>query len=318
MSIIPHKYPNLALGLQSAKGATGTGVTSGIIALPLPEGADLETNKNYSFFQYSGGHYGLKHYESEGQYVEGSLRMPLVPGYTVTDDLYDWIWGTSGTYHQPYWGTLYRDMGNGLTETYVDVRVMSGTIEVDYGAEYAAVDLNVAGIQLPSGSGYAAGASTIFQVYPYRYSEAGVQLGVGGAYGAGGGALSPSNVTTNHSLEFDKMVESPGDMGTLNGTTLPYDLPAAAKPQWTGSFERIFTSTDVYDAFINEEECQYQLTLTRSGVAACTIAMPRVVYTENPLNQPDSGIVREDGISFQALEATDGSTDACAISESVV
>jgi len=45
--------------------------------------------------------------------------------------------------------------------------------------------------------------------------------------------------------------------------------------------------------------------------------MERIVYTENPLNAPDSGILRG-SVSFQALESLDGTQDACEIQEVAV
>jgi len=307
-AIIPHKYCNVTVALQSAKDVNdGTPYK-----LPLPEGTDLTNSKNYTFFQYSGGHYGPKHYETGGEYMEGTLRIPFIPGYVAQGDLNTWIWGrtSEATYYQTYWATITRDLGH-TEETYLNCKVMSGTIAVDYGGNYVGVDLNIAGITAPT----AASVDGDESLFTYRYSEATLETAEGGTYGSPGAVLAASNVTRNHSLEFNNMIEAPGDMGTLNGSTHPYDLPASAKAVWTGSFDRIFANSDIYDAFMDGEECAYTLTLTRTGVAVCTIEMPRIVYTEDPLNAPDTGIVRE-SVNFQALESLDGATDACTVSES--
>jgi len=310
-AFIPHKYCNVTVALQSAKD-TDDGTA---YKLPLPEGTDLTNNKNYTFFQYSGGHYGPKHYETGGEYMEGTLRIPCIPGYVAVSDFNTWIWGRTGDYHESRWATITRDLGH-TKETYLNCKVMGGTVAVDYGSNYVSLDLNIAGIKEPTAASVD-GDESLFTVRPYRYSEAGLQTAEGGSYGIPGAVLAASNITRNHSLEFSNMNEAPGDMGTINGTTYPYDLPAAAKAQWTGSFDRISANSDLYDAFMGGEECAYKLTMTRAGIAACAFNMERIVYTENPLNAPDSGILRG-SVSFQALESLDGTQDACEIQEVAV
>jgi len=312
-AFIPHKYCNVTVALQSAKD-TDDGTQ---YKLPLPEGTDLTNNKNYTFFQYSGGHYGPKHYETGGEYMEGTLRIPFIPGYVAAGELYEWIWGRTSeeTYFQTNWATITRDLGH-TEEKYTNCKVMGGTIAVDYAGNYVSLDLNVAGIAEPTAECVADGVTSLFTTRPYRYKETTLQTAEGGTYGVPGAVMAASNVTRNHSLEFSNMNEAPGDMGTLNGSTHPYDLPSSAKAVWTGSFDRIFANSDIYDAFMGGEECAYVLTMASVlSDVTCTFTMPRIVYTEDPLNAPDSGIVRE-SVSFQALESLDGTTaDACAVAE---
>ena len=301
--LIPHKHCQLVIGIQTDQGVEASGT---LWSIPLPEGFELTNQQNYSFFQYAGGHYDLKWYETGGQWVEGTIRMPAIPGYLggASTDLSNWMWGRSGDYNQGYYATIYRDMGNGLVECYLDCVCTGGTIAVDFGAEYAALDLNVTGIAAPTSATIANEDETMFQVRPYRFSEASITL------------EAACNVTRNHTLTWDNMVESPADMGVLNGSTYPYALPNNALAQWTGSFDKLFTdSSTVYSRFLAGTESKYTLTLTRSAVATCVIKMPRIIYTENPLSAPGDGIVREEGINFQALGSTDGSTDACTITE---
>ena len=314
-AFIPHKYCNVTVALQIAKDAeAGTAYK-----LPLPEGTDLTNNKNYTFFQYSGGHYGPKHYETGGTYMEGTLRIPFIPGYVAAGDLYTWIWGrtSEATYFQTNWATITRDLGH-TKETYTNCKVMGGTIAVDYAGNYVSLDLNVAGIAEPTPASVD-GDESLFTTRPYRYKETTLETAEGGTYGVPGAVLAGSNVTRNHSLEFNNMNEAPGDMGTLQnpGSTYPYDLPSSAKAVWTGSFDRIYANSDIYDAFMGGEECAYVLTMASVlSDVTCTFTMPRIVYTEDPLNAPDSGIVRE-SVSFQALEKQVGVTvtDACVVAE---
>ena len=311
MALIPHKHCQIAIGIQTGLGIEAAGT---IYSLPLPEGAEFANQKNYSFFQYAGGHYGLKWYESGGQWAEGSMRLPMIPGYmgAATTDLYDWMFGRSGaaTYEQGAYATIYRDMGNTIdgaqVEKYLDCVCTGGTINVDFGAEYAALDLNITGITAPATNAVLAGESeAMFAIRPYRFVEAALELdGVA------------CNITRNHVLTWDNMVEAPADMGVLNGSVYPYALPNNAKAQWSGSFDALWNaSATIYDRFIAETESAYQVVLTAAAVATCTIAMPRILYTEDPLPAPADGIVRENGVNFQALAATDDSVDACTISE---
>jgi hypothetical protein len=142
--------------------------------------------------------------------------MPAIPGYLggASTDLSNWMWGRSGDYNQGYYATIYRDMGNSLVECYLDCVCTGGTIAVDFGAEYAALDLNVTGIAAPTSATITNEDETMFQIRPYRFSEASITL------------EAACNVTRNHTLTWDNMVESPADMGVLNGSTYPYALPS--------------------------------------------------------------------------------------------
>lgn len=304
MAVIPHKACELAFGLQTAQGVPA----DPDIMFPIHEAEDLTWQKNYSFFQYSDGYYNLRHYFSEGEWLEGAITFPLIPGI-VAGDLGTWLWGRTGTYHQGYWATIYRDMGNGVVERYVDVKAISGSLAFDYGA-LSAITVNAVGIQEPEPTG--AFAATIYTAQPYLYNEASLSLALGG------GAYGAYHVTRNHGLEFDNMAEAPADMGTLSGQTTPLYLPNSAKAQWTGSFDQIFYESDIYDDFLAGQEGSYRLILARPVLGAtCTLTFPRVVWTEAPLHIPNSGIVWQEGVNFQALGSVDGATEAFTLAETI-
>jgi hypothetical protein len=314
--IIPHKACSLAFGIQTALGVPAAVPT---IALPIIEdttGPDWK--KNYSFFQYADGTYELRHYYSEGEWAEGGLSVPLIPGMLTAGDFADWLFGVDpayAPYNQGYYGTLFRDLGNKV-EAFSDVVVKSGSLAVAR-TGMAVLKLDVVGAALPVAAAPFAG--TIYEAKPYTYGEATVRLALtDGAYGTPASTLEAEVYTSNHTLEFDKMVEAPADMITVRGAAGPLALPNNALPQWGGNFDRIFANSEIYDDFLAGREGQYELVLTRPAVAEATLTFPRIVYTEHAMNVPGSGIVRTGGIPFKALGSTDGATAAYSLVETAL
>lgn len=304
MAIIPHKACELAFGLQIAQGVPA----NPDIMFPIHEAEDLDWQKNYSFFQYSDGYYDLRHYFSEGQWLEGAITFPLIPG-VVAGNLGTWLWGRTGTYRQGYWATIYRNMGNGVVERYVDCKALSGSFAWDYGA-LSTIVVNVAGITAPEATG--AFGATIYTADPYLYNEVGLALALGG------GAYASYTPTKNHAIEWDNMVEAPADMGTLSGSITPLHLPEAATAQWTASFDQLFLTSEIYDDFHAGQEGSYRAILARPAISAtCTLTFPRIVWTEAPLHIPNSGVVWQEGVNFQALGSRDGATAAFTLTETI-
>jgi len=303
VAFVPHKHCNLVMGIQAGLGEEAVGT---LIKLPLPEGLKPPTFKpNLNVYQYAGSNYSQLHYETGGQAMEGSLTIPLVPGYvepTGSNPLADWIWGggDEGDYFETFYATLYLDRGNDLVEKFMDVKVKSGSVKVDFGSNYAAVELSLLGCAKGVIDSFSDPDPDLFEIRPYRYSEAAITF------------LGAQSFTRNHTLEFDNMIEP---VEALNGTVTAAALPSAAKTQWKASFDRAFVDTDIYEAFNDETEVAYTLSLTRAGVAVAEFAMPRCIIAEHNLDVPDSGILKETGISLIALGALDNSANACIISE---
>ena len=323
MSFVPHKACALAIGLQSALGVDDA--TPHLI--PLPGGADAMTNrKNYSFFQYSGVQWQRALYETEGQSVEGTITVPLIPGFLASDDeiFHKWIWGRNpdlAAYAQGYYATVYRQVGD-LEEKYRDVKCTGGTIGLDYGQQFPSMELNLVGIQPPAEAGidFSLIDRTMFTVKPYSYKGAALSL-----LDSEGVALGDSSVTRNHSIKWDNKNVAPADMGVLNGSTFPIALPEEALAEWGGSFDKYFLAGDtpvqaIYQAFLAGAEAQYALSITQfpgalAPGAVVTFTFPRILFTEDPLKLPDSGLVKEEGIAWEALGKMDGTIPACTISE---
>jgi len=309
---IPHKACSLAFGLQTAQGIVGDADTN----LPIIEDTTGPNwLKHYTFFQYADGVYSKRHYFQEGEWLEGTIKVPVIPSM-LTGDFYDWILGrtSEATYYQGYYGTLFRDLGH-IREVYQDVKVKNGSLSISR-TGMAVLDLSIEGLTAPYETGTFAG--DIYEAKPYIYSDATLQMAMGdGSYGTPASTLAAENYTSNHTLEFDNMQESPADMITLNGEIGPLALPNSALPEWKGSFDRIFANADLYRDFLAGRECQYVLTMTHGTGAVATATMPRILIAEHPTSVQGSGILRGSGINFQALGSTDGSTLACEISESV-
>lgn len=305
MAFVPHKYGNVVVGLQSAIDVEAAGT---LYKIPLPRGCKPPSLRpNITSWEYSGGHYGLKWYASGGAIVEGSLEMPLIPGYVAAGgsgtDLGDWMFGrqNSAAYYEGYYATIYVDRGNSVVEHYLNCKVKSGRIKVDYGAPYASVELDIIGCSIPAADTFTDPDPDLFEIQPYRYDEASLSL-----------ASAADTYTRNHSIEFDNMIEA---VEAINGTSVPTALPSGAKAQWKVSFDRWFYNSTIYDAFVASTEVAYVLTLARAGVATATFTMPRCVATEYAMDFPESGMVKETGITLQAYESTDGTVDACTVAE---
>ena len=304
VAFVAHKAARVGFGKQTAKGTPATPS----LLLPLPEGDELNDNPNYSFFQYSRGHWGLAHWSQEVEQVEGRITLPLVPGYVSSGALYDWIWGRDDD-NDTYYATIIRDLGN-VVLSYADVKVTTGTITAESGGNYVSLELNLIGAALPaSGSLGSSISEALFTLRPYQFHEVSISVA------ATGDSLASRAYTRNHRIEFDNHIVSGGDMGVLNGSTFPYALPSEAATNWTVTFDELFLDDDLIAAFLDQDEYQYCLTLSRTGVAGCTFTMPRCVITAYPVNIPDSGILRADGVSLQALASLDDETPACTIAE---
>lgn len=309
-----HKNCKFAIGLQTARDVAATS----FYLIPTgTEEQELDLDHDYSFFQYGSGYQGLTHSETKGTKIEGKIALPLVPGFTGTGDLYKWIFERAAEpYRQGGYATIIKAIGdpaasNYLIEQYINCKVKSGTISVDFGADYAKMSCNVQGNSLPTTVTFPSGAginTALMTTTPYRYAEASVKLD------PGTDSLAAEPYTTNHLLEFDNKLEV---LNLLNETTLPTDLPNTEWADWKGSFDRPFVDTTIRAAFIAGREVQYQLLLTRGGTQA-TFTMERIKYTKAAANPGTSGVVWQKGINFQALCPLDDPTVmACEIEESV-
>lgn len=306
-----HKDCKLAIGLQSARDVAAT---TFYLVPTEPDEQEMDVNPDYSFFQFGGGFRGLTHYETKGTKIEGKIMIPLVPGFTGTGALFNWIWGVAAApYYQGYYATVIKAIGhpdasNYNVEQYLNVKVTGGTIPLDYGMDFAKVVCNCEGNSVPTAVTFPDVETDLFTTAPYRYAEAALRLD------PGTGSLAAEVYTRNHSLEFDRKIEA---QMLLNESTLASDLPNTEWDDWKGTFDRPFVDETIRAAFLAGTEVQYELTLAR-GSTECVFTMPRILYTQAPLNPGTAGVVKQNGIGFQALCPTDDDTVMpCTIEETV-
>ena len=310
-----HKDVKFAFGLQDELGTEATS----FLALPTPEDVDLDLNQNLEFYQMGGGGYrGETHYETKGAITEGKFTIPCYPGYTGMGDIYDWLWGRTeaDTNYQGNWATLVKAVRRGASwwvEKYVDVKVASGSVKLDYGGKFVAIECATLGIQAPeTADAYPTVDDVLLSLNPYRFAEAVISLDLGAGYVA-------ELFSRNHDLQFDNML-SQADGENLNGSTFPTDLPNTEWTKWGVSFDRQLVDLNLRTAFLAGTECAYKLALS-SGGSDCLFEMARGIYEKAPLLLPMSGMIKQ-GVNFKALTPIAGEGDdpegmlPCEISES--
>lgn len=302
-----HKNVRVYVGLQSAKGVAATTFYN----IPLDEEQDIDYDPGYDFFQTGGGGVGMTRYYTKGAKVGGKIMLPLVPGYVAAAPLYNWIWGRvatgDGSIPQGYWATIKKCVGTAYTETYVDCKVLSGELSVAFGGKYAALSLEVGGLQKPSvGAGLPSNPDeSLRTVAPYTFDQVAVSLNPDGE-----GYVADS-YTDNHKLSFDNMVE---EVPSLNGTIFPAELANKEATRWTGSFDRLLVDMTLRAAFLDGLEGAFKVVFT-NGSSICTIECPRILHTSAKLTPGTGELIKQGGIAFQALAGLDDETEAGSVEE---
>lgn len=306
-----HKEARICIAPQEN---LGTPATTGFVEVPTKSDCDIDVSPDYRFFQMGGGFRGKTWYGDGGDTIEGSFVLPLSPGYVGDGVIYDWLWGRGDAagFYQGGYATVIKVINLGLSnewvELYQDVKVASGSITLDRGTDYLEAECSLKGMYLPDvAAEWPVSVDQTFvdgSLYPYKFSEASFTVG-------GSGVL----VTKNHVLSFDNMLE---DVDSLAGSTTLYDAPNQEWTDWTVSYDQWYVSSVVRAAFLAGTEGSYVATLTRGGSVA-TFTMPRIKYTAAPLKVGTGGLIKQEGINFQALVSLSGdeTTMACTVAEAV-
>lgn len=299
----------MAMAIQSAKGSAAASPT---VAYPLPEGGTINPLRNLSFFHWADKNYGVAHYMSEGMWNEGTITVPVIPGYTLADDddqvVYKALLGrqASDYYYDGYYMTVWRILGSMLVEKYADVKITEATMNLE-GGDFANLELSCTGITAVASDSDP--DQSVITTDPYTFAGASFDIGYAGA------AKADDDYIRSVMLDINNHAVDPADMITLRNSYYPVDLPFTEKPEVSGSMNRLMVNSSLYTDFKNGTEGDLDIELTNAGGTTCTITLPRLVYTEDPLEIPTEDIVREDSISFQALGSVDGNTDAVSIAE---
>ena len=266
--------------------------------LPLMDGgrgaADtVALRKNYAPLDLADMRAFQTGYYSPGQWVEGTLRFPLVPG--ALGDLLDWIQARDSD-NQGKWASAVIDCVHTVKKI-TDLKVRRAIFDCVVG-EPVWCTLEVVGLQMEVG---VTPAATMPTTPPYLFREATVELATGGTPAEDGNCERLRVV-------IDTCLEEPEKGLRLTPSSGPVQLYNLAGLRAGGSFSRDFVDSAVYADFVLGTEAALAVTLQR-GAAVAEIALPRILHTADGLGLPGSHerrIVEE--VEFLALGSADGTT----------
>jgi hypothetical protein len=272
--------------------------------LPLMDGghgaADtVALRKNYAPLDLADMRAYQTEYFSPGQWVEGALRFPLVPG--ALSDLLDWIQARDDD-NQGQWASAVIDCAHAVKKI-TDLKVRRAILDCVVG-EPVLCTLEVVGLTMEAGTTPTVAMPT---EPPYLFREATVELAVGGTPGLDGNCERLRVVV-------DTCLEEPEKGLRLTPSSGPMELYNLAGLRAWGSLSRDFVDSAVYADFLAGTEAALTVTLQR-GAAAAEISLPRLVHVTDALGLPGSHerrIVEE--VEFLALGSDDGTTPPVVLS----
>ena len=232
-------------------------------------------------------------YYSPGQWVEGELRFPLVPG--ALTDLLAWIQSRDSD-NQGKWASAVIDC-NHVVKQITDLKVRRASFDFT-ASEPVMCTLEVVGLTLVAGTAPTVAMPT---VPPYLFREATVVLMTGGT------SAADANCERVR-VTIDTCLEAPEKGMRLTASTGPQELYNLAGVRASGSFSRDFVDSAVYADFLAGTEAALTVTMARGGVVA-EMELPRLLHTHDDLGLPGSHerrLVEE--VQFLALGSADGTT----------
>lgn len=233
-------------------------------------------------------------YISGGEWVEGEIVVPLVPGSLT--NLFSWIQDRDID-NQGKWASVIVDCVN-ETKKIRDAKVRKATLDFVKGQPVTCA-LEIIARHMESGD---TPTPSIPTAAPYVYQEASVELATGG------GSLASDVNCEAIRLEIDNMVEDGADGLRLSGNIEPQQLYNRAGRRARGALSRDFVDSSVYADFASGQEGALNVELIR-GANTATVNLPRIVYTESDLGLPGSHEKRlVETVQFIALGSTDGVT----------
>ena len=233
-------------------------------------------------------------YFSAGQWVEGSICVPVIPG--AVGNLLSWV-QTRDTDGQGAWASVLMDCVHAVKKI-TDCKVRRARLRFRKGREVDCI-LDLGALLMEAGS---ATSPSIPTAAPYVFTEASVQLVKGGQPLAGD--VHCERVV----IDIDNLVEEPAEGMRLRESTAPLQLYNLAGVRCTGVLERDFVDSDLYDDFLSGTEAALTITLQR-GVDTCTVTLPRLVYEADSTDLPGVGDERiVEMVAFRALGSLDGAT----------
>lgn len=233
-------------------------------------------------------------YVSGGEWVEGEIVVPLVPG--VLSNLFGWIQDRDLD-NQGKWATVVLDCVN-ATKKIRDAKVRKATLDFVKGQPVTCT-LQIIARHMEAG---VASTPSMPTAAPYVYQEASVELATGG------GTLAADVNCESIRLEIDNLVEDGAEGLRLSGGVEPQQLYNTAGRRARGALSRDFVDSSVYTDFVDGQEGALNIELSR-GANAATVNLPRILYTESDLGLPGSHEKRiVETVQFIALGSVDGLT----------
>ncbi len=301
MAVALAQEGSFGFGLQSEKGT----FQAPTVWLPLVKrqggvGDGVTLRRNYTLLDMADSNDYESRYYSAGDWAEGELAVPLVPG--SLSDLISWLQDRDGD-NQGKWASAVIDCVNEVKKL-TDVKVRRARIDLAKGQPVVCT-LELGGLKVESGTTPTPNMPT---AAPYIFREATVELAVGG------GALAEDINCEHIQLVIDNAVETMAEGMRLAPGVAPRQMYNLAGVRCWGAFSRDFVDNAVYGDFATGQEAALSITLTR-GAASAVISLPRVLYTASDLGLPgthDHRIVEK--VEFTALGSVDGLTPPVALS----
>jgi hypothetical protein len=267
--------------------------------LPLVARETVQKRWNFAVLNMADKNDFQSKYLSAGQWAEGELPLPLIPG--VVGSLLSWI-QTRDADNQGKWASVLIDCVNTVKKL-TDAKVRKATFSFVKGQPVQVV-LDVAALLLEVGS---PASPTMPLAAPYIFREAQVQLATGG------GGLQADVNCERIDIVVDNVVEDPAEGLRLAYTDMPKQLYNLSGIRCWGAFDRDFVDSAVYGDFLTGTEGALTVTLTR-GPATCTLTLPRILYTADNVGLPGQNDARiVEGVQFVALGSLDGQTGPIAL-----
>ena len=281
--------------LQSSKGSfVQPNTWLPLIEQGRGEADTLQFQHNYVPLDFADVNAYQSKYFSAGQWAEGRLRFPLIPGAVA--NLFSWIQDRD-SYNQAPWASAVVDCIQEIKKL-TDLKVVRATFDLLKG-EPVICTLDVAGLKMESGTVPTPNMPT---AAPYIFQEATVELATGG------GALAEDINCEKMRIVVDTALEDIDEGLRLAATAEPVQLYNLAGARCWGAFSRDFVDNAVYADFASGVEAALTVTLQR-GAATAELELPRILHTADDLGLPGSHRQRiVEKVDFLALGSTDGVT----------
>jgi len=188
------------------------------------EADTLQFQHNYVPLDFADVNAYQSKYFSAGQWAEGRLRFPLIPG--VVANLFSWIQDRD-SYNQAQWASAVVDCIQEIKKL-TDLKVVRATFDLIKG-EPVICTLDVAGLRMESGTVPTPNMPT---AAPYIFQEATVELATDG------GALAEDINCEKMSIVVDTALEDIDEGLRLAATAEPVQLYNLAGVRCWGAFSR--------------------------------------------------------------------------------